>query len=182
VGDAHAQVSAITGSAELNAAGSDVLYTLHAGETAVLDSTAPDAWPGSTTADPQPNTDADKRYAGKVTSLVPQVQIDRASVRSIANVSNEVEWNDDLLSGPTGRARIALKDGSLLSLGSNSQMRVLQHDAKAQQTTLELTVGRMRGQIVKLTRPGSKFEIRTPMGVAGLVGTATHDHMSPSWP
>src|ERR1700676_2854038 len=69
------------------------------------------------------------------------------------------------------RARVSLNDGSLLNLGSNSALRVLQHDAQAQQTSLDLAVGRMRGQVVKLSRPGAKFEIRTPAGVAGLVGT-----------
>jgi hypothetical protein len=29
----------------------------------------------------------------------------------------------------------------------------------------------MRGKITKLTRPGAKFEVHTPVGIAGLVGT-----------
>ncbi len=74
-------------------------------------------------------------------------------------------------SGPTGRAHITLKDGSQLNLGSDSSLRILQHDAQAQQTSLDLMLGRMRGKITKLTRPGAKFEIHTPLGVAGLVGT-----------
>jgi ferric-dicitrate binding protein FerR (iron transport regulator) len=45
------------------------------------------------------------------------------------------------------------------------------HAAQAQQTSLDLVIGRMRGQVLKLTRPGAKFEIRTPVGAAGLVGT-----------
>jgi hypothetical protein len=99
------------------------------------------------------------------------VQIDRASQQLVASVSDPVYWNDNLRSGATGRARVALKDGSLLNLGSNSSLRVVQHDAQAQQTSLDLAVGRMRGQVVKLTRPGAKFEIHTPVGVAGIVGT-----------
>ena len=64
-----------------------------------------------------------------------------------------------------------LLDGSILSLGSNSQMRVVQHNAAAQQTTLELLFGRLRSQVVKLTQPNSKFEVRTPTSVAGVIGT-----------
>ena len=56
-------------------------------------------------------------------------------------------------------------------MGSDSSLRILQHDAQAQQTSLDLLLGRMRGKITKLTRPGAKFEIHTPVGVAGLVGT-----------
>jgi hypothetical protein len=89
----------------------------------------------------------------------------------VAAVSTPVYWNDELYSGPAGRAHITLNDGSLLNLGSNSALRVLQHDAQAQQTSLDLAIGRLRGRVMKLSRPGAKFEIRTPTGVAGLVGT-----------
>jgi len=109
--------------------------------------------------------------AGSVLRLIPQVQIDRSSQTLPAAVSDPVFWNDDLRSGPIGRAHIALNDGSQLNLGSNTSLLVLQHDARAQQTSLDLTIGRMRGIVTKLTNPGSKFEVRTPVGVAGLVGT-----------
>jgi hypothetical protein len=99
------------------------------------------------------------------------VQIDRDSQHIVAAVSDSVYWNDELRSGPTGRAHVTLKDGSQLNLGSDSSLRILQHDAQSQQTSLDLLVGRMRGKISKLSRPGAKFEVRTPMGVAGLVGT-----------
>jgi len=76
-----------------------------------------------------------------------------------------------LHSGPVGRARVSLNDGSLLNLGSNSELLVVQHDVQAQQTSLDLAVGRMRAAVVKLSRPGAKFEIRTSTGVAGVIGT-----------
>jgi hypothetical protein len=88
-----------------------------------------------------------------------------------ANMRDQVQWNDLLETNNTGRLRVNLRDGSLLSLGSNSQMRVVQHDATAQQTTLELLFGRLRSQVVKLTQPSSKFEVRTPTSVAGVIGT-----------
>lgn len=87
------------------------------------------------------------------------------------NLRDQVQWNDLLETNNTGRLRVNLRDGSLLSLGSNSQMRVVQHDAAAQQTTLELLFGRLRSQVVKLTQPNSKFEVRTPTSVAGVIGT-----------
>jgi ferric-dicitrate binding protein FerR (iron transport regulator) len=106
-----------------------------------------------------------------VSRLIPQVQIDRASEHLVAAVSDSIYWNDGLRSGATGRAHVTLKDGSQLNLGSDSSLRIIQHDAQAQQTSLDLLMGRMRGKITKLTRPGAKFEIHTPVGVAGLVGT-----------
>jgi hypothetical protein len=135
---------------------------LHAGDVATLDAASRDAAAGQAVSVPA---------AGQVSRLLPDVQIDRASLQVVAAISAPVNWNDELRSGPTGRVHITLNDGSLLNLGSNSALRILQHDAQAQRTTLDLAMGRMRGQVIKLSRPGAKFEIRTPVGVAGLVGT-----------
>ena len=158
----RAEISAVVGTAEVIAAGSVTPYKLHEGETASLDAESADASPGQ---------GASSTEAGQVSRLVPQVQIDRASQHLVAAVSDRVFWNDDLRSGPTGRAHVTLKDGSQLNLGSDSNLRILQHDAQAQQTSLDLILGRMRGRITKMTRPGAKFEVHTPMGTAGLVGT-----------
>jgi ferric-dicitrate binding protein FerR (iron transport regulator) len=162
LGGKRAQVSAVAGTADLTAAGIVAPYTLHAGESATLDATGADA--------PAPQA-ASNPGAGEVTRLTPQVQIDRDAQHSVATVFERIYWNDGLRSGPTGRAHLTLNDGSQLNLGSDSSLRVLQHDAQAQQTSLDLLVGRLRGKITKLTRPGAKFEIHTPLGVAGLVGT-----------
>jgi hypothetical protein len=48
---------------------------------------------------------------------------------------------------------------------------VTQHNAAAQQTQIELSYGRVRSQVVKQSKPNSKFEIHTAVGVAGVVGT-----------
>jgi ferric-dicitrate binding protein FerR (iron transport regulator) len=162
LGRMRAEISAVAGAADLTAAGSAAPFRLHAGESATLDAAPTDASPAQTAANPA---------AGQVSRLVPQVQIDRASQHIVASVSDRVYWNDDLRSGPTGRAHVTLKDGSQLNLGSDSSLRILQHDAQAQQTSLDLLVGRMRGKITKLNRPGAKFEVHTPVGIAGLVGT-----------
>jgi len=162
----RAQVSATSGVADLAAAGNAAPYALHAGEMATLNAAGELAASGDASASVDAGTPA-----GQVSRLLPQVQIDRASKELAASLSSPVYWNDDLRSGATGRARIALQDGSLLNLGSNSSLHVLRHDAAAQQTSLDFAIGRMRGQVVKLTRPGAKFEVRTPAGVAGLVGT-----------
>ena len=105
--------------------------------------------------------------AGTIGALDPTATRNSNSI----NLRDEVMWNDLLATSPSGRLRVNLRDGSMLSLGSNSQMRVVQHDAAAQQTTLELLFGRLRSQVVKLTQPNSKFEVRTPTSVAGVIGT-----------
>ena len=41
--------------------------------------------------------------------------------------------------------RAGLTDGSILSVGSNSELRVVQHDAASQQTSLEMNYGKPGG-------------------------------------
>ena len=112
-------------------------------------------------------TGATQPPAGSVTALDP------AATRNGGALNNrdQVQWNDLLGTNASGRLRVGLRDGSILSLGSNSQMRVVQHDPVAQQTTLEILFGRLRSQVVKLTQPNSKFEVHTPTAVAGVIGT-----------
>jgi hypothetical protein len=105
--------------------------------------------------------------AGLVSALDPNATRNGSPTK----VRENVLWNDLLQTNAAGRMRVNLRDGSILSLGSNSQMHVVQHDAAAQQTTLEMLFGRLRSQVVKLTQPNSKFEVRTPTAVAGVIGT-----------
>ena len=158
-GKTRAQIAAIAGFADVSSDGYDSAYRLKAGETATLE------------ASPEPPLPQASQDAGEVTRLLPQVQIDRDLQHVVAAPTQRVLWGDDLRSGPTGRAHITLTDGSQLNLGSDSSLLILRHDAHAQQSSLDLVIGRMRGQIIKLTKPAASFEIRTPMGVAGLVGT-----------
>ncbi len=105
--------------------------------------------------------------AGEVGALRPEATRNE----QVLKVKDEVQWNDFLKTLQTGRLRAQLLDGSLLSMGSNSQMRVLQHDAASQQTELELSFGRLRNRVVKLTKPGAKYEVKTPHAVIGVIGT-----------
>ena len=109
--------------------------------------------------------------AGKITNLVPIVNLIHEARTTPASTSATVYWGDMVNTGHLARARVALNDGSVLNIGSDSNMTITQHDAAAQQTQLELNYGRVRAQAVKLVKPNAKFEIRTPTGVAGVVGT-----------
>lgn len=105
--------------------------------------------------------------AGQIGALRPAATRNDAE----AHVKDDLHWNDLLKTDTGGRLRANLGDGSLLSLGSNSQMRVLQHDAATQQTSLEMNYGRLRSRVVKLAKPGAKFEVKTPHAVCGVIGT-----------
>ena len=71
-------------------------------------------------------------------------------------INDTLQWNDLLETNAKGRLRARLTDGSILSLGSNSQLKVVQHDATTQQTQIELNYGKLRNQVVKITQRGGK--------------------------
>jgi ferric-dicitrate binding protein FerR (iron transport regulator) len=125
------------------------------------------AIPTDTWAAPQ----AAGQRAGEVSRLIPAVSIARGSKSITASPKSVVNWQDLVNTQVNARARIGLDDGSVLNVGSESSMKIVKHDAGAQQTELELTYGKLRTQAQKIAKPDGKFEVRTPAGVAGVVGT-----------
>jgi hypothetical protein len=136
--------------------------------TVALLTSAMPGWaaPGNTPAGPK---------AGNISALLPVAKITRGSGRKAvtteAKKGEELVWNDLIQTEKGGRARITLTDQSILSLGSQSSLRIVKHDARSQQTALEMAYGRVRAQVASITRNGGRFELRTPTAVAGVIGT-----------
>src|SRR5688572_6133758 len=105
--------------------------------------------------------------AGQITTLVPHATRNF----EIASAKQDIRWNDLMQTARSGRMRMSLRDGSILSMGSETQMRVVQHDPAAQRTHLQLNYGRLRSRVVSLTKPNSRFEVQTPVATASVVGT-----------
>ena len=105
--------------------------------------------------------------AGEVQAIIP------AATRNAqpTKIKDEIDWNDLLKTAHSGRVRAGLTDGSILSVGSDSELRVVQHDATSQQTSLELTYGKVRNQVTNITKDGGKYELKTPNAVIGVIGT-----------
>lgn len=122
----------------------------------------PDSW-----GEPQ----AAGQRAGEVSRVIPAVNIARSGKTIPAAAKTVVNWQDLVNTQVNARARVGLDDGSVLNVGSDSSIKVVKHDANAQQTELELTYGKLRTQAQKIAKPDGKFEVRTPAGVAGVVGT-----------
>ena len=108
-----------------------------------------------------------EQSAGSVQAMIPDAT---RNAQPLA-VNATLDWNDLLQTNTKGRLRAKLTDGSLLSLGSNGQMRVVQHDPTTQQTSIDLNYGKLRSQVVKITKPGGKYEVTTPNAVIGVIGT-----------
>lgn len=153
-------VYAKVGRVELREESMGVTTTVPEGRVGIVGSDAP-------SAPPQSGGD----HAGKVAASVPKGYIMRASQKMADNPGDDVRWNDEVVTESSGRARLTLDDGSILSVGSNSNLKVVQHDANAQQTQLELQAGKIRAQVNKITKPNGSFTVKTPTAVAGVVGT-----------
>jgi len=105
--------------------------------------------------------------AGQITALIPAAQRNNRTLK----LKEQVDLNDLLRTDRSGRARLSLRDGSILSLGSNSEFKMLEHDPGVQQTLLQLNFGRLRSRVVAISQPNGRFEIRTPMAVINVLGT-----------
>ena len=125
------------------------------------------AIPADISAVPQ----ATGQRAGEISRLIPAVSIARGPKTINASAKTVIDWQDLLNTKADARARVALDDGSVLNVGSDSSVKVVKHDAGAQQTELELAYGKLRAQAQKITKPDGKFEVHTAAGVAGVVGT-----------
>jgi len=111
------------------------------------------------------------QHAGQISNVVPIANLQHLTQVAPASTGMGVSWGDVVNTGRLARVRVSLDDGSVLNVGSESNLTITKHDGAAQQTELELNYGRVRAKAVKQTKPGASFQIRTPTGVAGVVGT-----------
>ncbi|MCX6618605.1 MAG: FecR domain-containing protein, partial [Acidobacteria bacterium] len=130
-----------------------------------------------------------QKKAGQVTRQIQPAQVQRSQAAAAAarpagaggivpkitpvaaTDKMPIYWEDKLVTGDGGRMRAQLEDGSILSLGQKSELLVREHNARTQQSSLQLSYGQVRAQVVKLSRPDSKFEIRTNTAICGVLGT-----------
>lgn len=109
--------------------------------------------------------------AGKVDKLVPAGFLTHDKATAPAKAADLVFWNDIARTNDQGRMRLALADGSLLTVGSKAELRMVKHDASSQQSMIELLYGSVRAKVATLTKPDSSFQVHTPTAVIGAIGT-----------
>jgi len=118
------------------------------------------------------------QLAGRVTAAIPSETVQHAgqTAELPLKIQDPINWEDLVKTQRTGRVRIELLDGSILNVGARSNLRVTKHDPQTQQTMIEMAVGRLRGEVVKITKPSGSFQVRTQTAVIGVVGTIFFVH------
>jgi ferric-dicitrate binding protein FerR (iron transport regulator) len=105
--------------------------------------------------------------AGKITGVSSSASQNGLT----AELKDVVRTNQQLSTNHTGRLRIQLDDGSILSIGSQTQVSVSKHDASTGETQINLGSGRLRSRVVKVRKNGSRFQVTTPQARISVVGT-----------
>src|SRR5207253_9981123 len=67
--------------------------------------------------------------------------------------------------------RIELQDGSILSIGSESHLKILKHNPATGETSVDLADGRLRSRVLRHRKTASKFEVSTPNATIAAIGT-----------
>jgi hypothetical protein len=111
------------------------------------------------------------QIAGKISALIPVDFVLRGGQTFDAAKEMGVFWGDVVKTERGGRVRVRLEDSSILNIGSESSLTVTSHEAALQRTRVELFYGRMRAHVAKMTKNPTDFIVRTPVAVAGVVGT-----------
>ena len=112
--------------------------------------------------------------AGAIATMVPVANVERSApqAQTIAAKSGlEIHWGDKIKTERGGRVRVRLTDGSVLNVGSQSELLVKKHDAQEQNTELDLLYGRIRTNATRIVKPTGQFKVRTRAATAGVVGT-----------
>jgi ferric-dicitrate binding protein FerR (iron transport regulator) len=104
---------------------------------------------------------------GKITGLASAA----SESGSVVTDKSSVQSNDVLATNRSGRLRIQLRDGSVLGMGSDTQLRIRKHDSSTGESLVELSGGRLRSRVVKVRKTGSRFQIVTPHARISVIGT-----------
>ena len=122
--------------------------------------------------------------AGQVTRLVAPANIVHQDGKQEAlETHTPFSPGESLVTGEGGRIRAQLNEGSIFTLGSKTNLKVVAHDAQAQQTRLELGAGKVRIEPIRHTKAAQVFEIRTNLATVtfdSASGDAVVDASDPS--
>lgn len=112
---------------------------------------------------------------GKVIAVTGSVQASRiaSGEREKLDFNSPIFLNDRIHTGEQGQTKILLIDDSILKVSPLSQLDVTEQVAGVAQerTTINLLKGRLRTVIGRKLNLDARFEVHTPVAIAGVRGT-----------
>jgi ferric-dicitrate binding protein FerR (iron transport regulator) len=113
---------------------------------------------------------------GKITGVVAAAAQSGARL----NLQDPVSAKSELTTDESGRLRIQLEEGSILSVGSGSHLSILKQNLLTGETLVDLSSGRLRSRVTRVRKAGGKFEILTPHARITALGTDFFLDVSPA--
>jgi hypothetical protein len=110
--------------------------------------------------------------AGQVTRLAGSAVLVRDGSETALAISQQIMVSDSIRTGPDSRAEVTFTDGSILTVGPESDIAVsfFAPEASESSAILDLVSGIARLTVNKATAWG-RFEVRTTTAVASVRGT-----------
>jgi hypothetical protein len=112
--------------------------------------------------------------AGTVIAIAGDCFVETGGKRTPLKMSDEVRVADTIDVPVDAKLKLRMKDGSILSVASGSQMTIAAYsidaDGKRHEAALSLTQGLLRSVVSPIDRPAT-FEVKTAVGAAGARST-----------
>ena len=108
---------------------------------------------------------------GFVTRAIKSADLLRGKSTTAMKDRTEVAEGDKIRTQSTGRVRVVMNDGSILSVGSSSLLTVRSGNETVRPGSLELAYGKIRAVISPATTGLKSFEVRSATAVCGVLGT-----------
>ena len=81
-----------------------------------------------------------------------------------ADLRSELHHNDIVSTDHSGRARVNLRGRCVLTLGSGTQIKLLQSNPISQESSVQLVTGRLRSQLGRFVVQSASYNVHTPHG------------------
>jgi ferric-dicitrate binding protein FerR (iron transport regulator) len=108
---------------------------------------------------------------GKVTRVFRKADLLRGKAANELVENGDVAENDRIRTQTSGRARVVLNDGSILSIGQSSMLTVKAATDASRAGSLELAYGKIRAVVTANVAGARNYEVRTATAVCGVLGT-----------
>ena len=113
---------------------------------------------------------------GSVALIEGTVEVGRGSTWTPANMGTTIAVGDQIRTDAGGRVRIVFQDGSVLNIGTNTQVSIEQQSTDTDKGIWSSRFRLLKGRIRPLVgdyyqKPGALSEIETPTAITGVRGT-----------